>query len=133
MPADVTVNLEERGFVCKPVWQGELYYVRTCEKSAGEYLLRADIYGRELLSVDYIDSAALQYTDPKNEFAASFLGFMATMPFDGAQPQDARGWVESTIPTLKGEGDVREQVFGGVKYSLFGPPTGIFLQMGNLP
>jgi hypothetical protein len=132
-PADVTVNLEQRGFTCSSVEQGQLYYVRTCNKDTVGYSLHVEIYGRELFSVDFIDSTVLQYATPDIDFAASFLGFMATMPYDGAVQDESRSWVETTLPTLKGQGDVREKVFAGVTYRLFGIPTAITLEMGNLP
>jgi len=132
-PADVTVNLEQRGFTCSSVEQGQLYYTRVCNKDTADYSLHVEIYGRELFSVDFIDSTVLQYATPDNGFAASFLGFMATMPYDGAVQDESRGWVETTLPTLKGQGDVREKVFAGVTYRLFGIPTAITLEMGNLP
>lgn len=133
MPADVTGNLEQRGFTCSSAEQGQLYYTRTCKQDSAAYSLHVDIYGQSFLSVDLIESVALQFANPDNELAASFLGFMATMPYDGALPKEARSWVETTIPTLKGQGDVREKVFAGVKYSLYGPPTAISLEMGDLP
>jgi hypothetical protein len=132
-PADVTVNLEQRGFTCSSVEQGQLYYTRVCNKDTADYSLHVEIYGRELFSVDFIDSTVLQYATPDNGFAASFLGFMATMPYDGAVQDESRSWVETTLPTLKGQGDVREKVFAGVTYRLFGIPTAITLEMGNLP
>lgn len=132
-PADVTVNLEQHGFTCSSVEQGQLYYVRTCNKDTADYSLHVEIYGREVFSVDFIDSTVLQYATPDNDFAASFLGFMATMPYDGAVQDESRSWVETTLPTLKGQGDVREKVFADVTYRLFGIPTAITLEMGNLP
>lgn len=133
MPADVTVNLKQRGFTCGSVEQGQLYYVRTCEKDTADYSLRVDTYGREAFTIDLIESSVLQFTNPDKEFAASFLGFMATMPYDGAVQQEARDWVESTLPTLTGQGDVREKVFAGVHYRLYGIPTAYTLEMGDLP
>jgi hypothetical protein len=132
-PADVTVNLEQRGFICNSAEEGQLYYLRTCNKDTSDYSLHVEIYGRELFSVDLIDSTVLQFGTPDNEFTASFLGFMATMPYDGATQEEARDWVETTLPTLQGEGDVREKVFAGVNYRLFGLPTAITLEMGDLP
>ena len=58
---------------------------------------------------------------------------MATMPYDGAVQEEARNWVETTLPNLTGQGDVREKVFAGVKYSLYGIPTAFHLVMGDLP
>jgi len=133
MPADVTVNLEQRGFSCGTVEQGQLYYTRTCTKDSVDYSLRVDIYGREAFSIDLIESSALQFTNPDKDFAASFLGFMATMPYDGAVQEEARNWVEATLPALGGQGDVREKVFAGVNYRLYGIPTAFTLEMGDLP
>ncbi len=131
--ADVTVSLQQRGFTCGSVENGQYYFVRTCKKDTVDYSLHVDIYGRELFKVDYIELSVLQFTHPDMKFTASFLGFMATSPYDGALQQEARDWVESTLPTLKGQGDVREKVFAGVNYRLFGLPTAITLQMGDLP
>ena len=133
MPADVTVNLEQRGFTCGNPEQGQLYYTRTCTNDTADYLIRVDIYGREAFLVDFLESSVLQFATPDNEFAASFLGFLATMPYDGAVQEEARNWVETTLPTLQGQGDVRAQVFAGVKYRLYGIPTAFTLEMGDLP
>lgn len=133
MPADVTVNLEQRGFTCGNVEQGHLYYTRTCTKDTVDYSLRVDIYGREAFSIDLIESSALQFTNPDKAFAASFLGFIATMPYDGAVQEEARNWVETTLPALGGQGDVREKVFAGVNYRLYGISTAFTLEMGDLP
>lgn len=132
MPADITVNLEQRGFTCGAVEQGQLYYTRTCTKDSADYSLHVDIYGRAAFAIDFIESSALQFANPNNEFAASFLGFMATMPYDGAVQDEARNWVETTLPTLQGEIDVREKVFSGVKYRMYGIPTTFTLEMGGL-
>jgi len=132
MPADVTVNLEKRGFTCGKVEQGQLYYVRTCNKNTSAYSLHVEIYGRELFSVDFIEATILQDT-PDYDLAASFLGFMATMPYDGAVQKEARSWVESTVPTIQKQGDIAEKVFAGVTYRLKGISTAITLEMGDLP
>ncbi len=131
-PADVTVNLEERGFTCSSVEQSQLYYTRICDKDTADYSLHVEIYGRELFSVDFIDSTISQYT-PDYELAASFLGFMATMPYDGALQEESRIWVEATAPTIKGQGDMEEKVFADVTYRLKGIPTFMTLEMGDLP
>ena len=133
-PPNLVASLEERGFVCNPVERGELYFVRTCEKDTGSYLLRVDIYGRELFLADLVEASILQFVgEPSDELTASFLGFMATIPYDGATPQRAQEWVESTIPTLEDEGDARVQFFGGVKYRLVGTSAAMTLEIGDLP
>ena len=134
MAADIKVNLQNRDFTCTTAEKGELYYSWACTNETVYYYLRVDYYGRTLGTIDYINVSALQFTsEPMDELVAPFLGFMATMPYDGAEPDAARTWVEQTLPTLKGKGDVREKTFGGVSYRFFGIPTARTLQIGNLP
>ena len=134
MPVDVTLNLEQRGFTCTAP-KKVVYYERTCKREeAGIYLFNVDIGGRELFIVDFIDTTVLQFTTPSNEIAAALIGFVATMPYENATPEDARTWVENTIPTLSGEpGGGKEMVFAGLRYLLYGPPTALTLQMGDYP
>ena len=131
-PADVKVNLEDRQFTCSSVNQGELYFSWICKRTGANYELNVQIYGRTLLTVDYIVAMALQFGDPSDEVAAAFLGFMATMPYDGAHQEEARAWVEEALPTLRGQGDLRKKTFGGVEYQLFGIPTARTLKIGDL-
>ena len=132
-PANVAVNLQQRGFTCDPLEQVQIYYDTTCRKDSVDSSLRVDIYGREAFTVDLIESSVLQFANPDKEFATSFLGFMATMPYDGAVQEEARNWVETTLPSLTGQGDVREKIFAGVKYRLSGIPNTFTLEMGDLP
>ena len=74
----------------------------------------------------------MQFGTPDNELAADFLGFMATMPYDGADPQSARNWVEGTLPTITTSGDVRDATFGGIKFLLYGIPSARFLEFGDV-
>lgn len=74
----------------------------------------------------------LQFGDPDDDLAASVLGFLATVPYDGAEPERARAWVEETLPTIKAAGDVRTATFGGVPFRLYGPPTARILEIGTL-
>jgi len=134
-PVNVTVNLEGLKFTCTQVKKGVVYYERTCIKGVPSVnLLQVVISGREPFIVDFIETSVLQYTDPDDKIATELLSFMATMPYDGATPEDARKWVESKIPTLSGKpDDAQEIVFGEVKYKLYGPTTALTLEMGELP
>src|SRR5262245_45341029 len=132
-PDNVTLNLKQRGFTCDAMEEMLPYYLTTCRKGTVDYSLKVDIWGREVLAVDVIQSTVLQFANQDNEFAASFLGDMATMPHDGAVQEEARNWVETTLPSLTGQSDVREKVCAGVKYRLSGIPTAFSLEIGDLP
>ena len=132
---NVTVNLEGQEFTCTQVKKVASHYERTCLKGLpSTNLFQVVIFGREPFVVDFIRTSVRQNENPDNKIAATFLSFMATMPYDGATPEDAGAWVESTIPTLSGQPeDAKETMFGGVKYVLSGPPKALVLQMGELP
>ncbi len=134
-PADITVNLEDRGHTCSAPEFGETYYYRTCEDHTLDLVwYDVAIWGRELFTVDYVSATVLQFTtSPSDELALPFLGYMATLPYDGAAPEAARVWVETTLPTIAADGDIRETVVGGITYSLVGAPSHRILNMGALP
>lgn len=132
-PADITINLEDRGFECTNAQTITGGYVWTCEEDMISYLMRVDIYSfSTIVSVDYIDAGIGFFEEPNNDLAISFLGFIATAPYDNAEPIAAREWVETTLPTITSPGDIREAEFGGVKFQLFGPPTSRYLEFGDL-
>jgi hypothetical protein len=133
MPADVKVNLENKGFTCTNTeGPNQGYYVWTCNRDTAGVTLHVEFYARSLLTVDYIDANVLQFVEPQDDVAVSFLGFMATMPYDGAQPDKARAWVAQTLPTIT-QGEERTAEFGGVSFRLAGIPTARFMHMGDMP
>lgn len=134
-PRNVTVSLEEQRFTCTSVKKGAVYYQRTCTRGVpGVQVFHVIISGREPFVVDLIEASILQYENPDSEIAVSILGLIAALPYDGATPEEARSWVENTIPVLSDDpADAQENLFGGVKYVLYGPPTAITLEIGELP
>lgn len=134
-PVNVTVGLEGQKFTCTAVKKGTVYYERTCTRGLPSVnLIQVLISGREPSIVDFIEVSVLQNENPENKTAYEVLGFIATMPYDGATPEEARAWVESTISAVSGKpGGTQETVFGGVKYVLRGSVTALTLEMGELP
>jgi len=132
---NITVSLEGQKFTCTAVKKVGGHYERTCLKGLrSESLFQVVISGREPFLVDLIETSVLQAKQPDNGIAAPLLEFIATLPYEGATPEDARAWVESTIPTLSGQpDDAKETMFGAVKYVLSGSPKALVLQIGELP
>jgi hypothetical protein len=131
-PMNVTVGLEGQQFTCTAVKNVGSHYERTCLKGLpSETLFQVVISGRESFLVDFIQASVRQAKNPDPKIAVEFLTPLAALPYDGATPEDARAWVESTIPALSGE--VQEASFGSVKYVLSGPPQTILLEIGELP
>jgi hypothetical protein len=93
--------------------------------------MTAEIWGRTLQSVDSIDVTIINPT--RNDDAAKLvLGYIATLPYKNAEPAKARAWVENTLSTITGDGDVKETTIGGVKFQLFGPPAARNLEIGSV-
>jgi hypothetical protein len=134
-PRKVTVSLEEQQFTCTDVKKTTVYYERSCTRGVpGVQVFRVLISGREPFVVDLIEASILQYENPDPEIAVSILGLIAAMPYDGATPEEAKSWVENTIPVLSDDpSDTQESVFSGVRYVLYGPQTEITLEIGKLP
>jgi hypothetical protein len=134
-PVNVTVNLEGENFTCTQVKKGTAYYERTCLKGLqSTVLFQVVISGREPFIVDFIQASVRQNENPDTKTATEFLSFLASMAYEGATPEDAKKWVENTIPTLgTNPDDAQEAVFGGVKYVLSGPARALMLEIGELP
>ena len=131
-PRNVTVTLEHNQFTCTLPVKGNVYYERTCTRGVpGAHVFRVVIYGRATGAVDFIEASIMQYENPDEETAIEILNLIASQPYDGATPEEASAWVESTVPDLNS--GTQETTFGGVKYVLSGPPNALMLEMGELP
>lgn len=133
-PAEVRLNLEDRQFTCDLVYSPDdtdPYFKWECIQENIDNYIIVEIWSRSLTTVDLIQVGIMQFGEPDNSFAIDFLGFMATMPYDEAEPDQARNWVAETLPTITESGDVRETTFGNVKFQLFGIPTARFLDIGD--
>lgn len=131
-PPDLTINLENRGFTCTQAEEREAfalaYFVWSCKADEAGIHMTASAYARRLATVDYV-SAKVYFPDA--QIAAPFLGFVATLPYAGAQPVEARAWVEATLPEIQDEIAFREANFGGVPYRLSGSVVR-HLEMGDM-
>lgn len=133
-PVDVTRNLEDRQFDCGDFNKVNDYYNWTCTYTTDQFTAQVDFTGLTVDTVDWISATVAQLSEVSDEVAAPILGFVATMPYEGAEPETARAWVETTLPTLTGEvGEAATNTIGGVPYKLYGPPTARTLELGELP
>jgi hypothetical protein len=125
-PQDVYLNLENRGFKCsEPELMGPDNEVRwTCEKQEanGEYLV--EINSSDANSVRLVEAWVIS-DDPAraDALAQDFLGYVATVPSEGAQPEEAKAWVEQNV------GSKASAEFGGVSYTLGGRADRRFLRL----
>lgn len=52
--------------------------------------------------------------------AAGYLGYCATVPFDGAEPEKCKQWVEDNIAKCNEAGKIEKTKIGNVEFSLYG-------------
>lgn len=128
-PADVTINLENKGLVCAEVKQSQNYYVRTCEKTAGDNSIFVEIYGRQLLSVDFISATVIQAGAVNNELSMEFLGFVATIPFvdDDNSQEKAKAWVIENV-----QNPASNTTINGILFEIEGLENAVTLNIGEI-
>ena len=84
--------LTGRGLTCGPTEPGEDGEVYTCGPLTEAMVLvrsRSD-------AIYYIDTTAVSYaTNPTA--GTDLLAFVASLPFDGAMPDEARAWIQANI------------------------------------
>lgn len=119
--SDLAKGFRERGLVCKdPLVEREFrHYV--CESSTPLVQYRAEFYAKVPGRVEYIRVLVAQTGDAKIEVAGPLLAFVANQRYEGANPEQARAWVEQAvgapgqtaigIARLKVSGDLNRLVF----------------------
>lgn len=132
---DITFNLKDRGFTCTDTFNKlpSGLYTWTCERNDPTFTSIVTVYSRTINNVDLIEADVALYANPDDQIAILILGFIATMPYTGSTPDQARSWVETTIPTITQSGDHRIMEFGGVQYDLYGDPHHRSLEIGKDP
>lgn len=117
---DIKVNMERRGLQCKGPTAGKTVSLWTCSLQRGDVEYRIDFMGTPT-RIRSVSAAVMQYgARPSDNVAAEFLGFAATLPYDGANPSQARTWVEANLSQVD-TGTPIETIVGDAKFSLSGP------------
>ena len=95
--SDLTKGFRERGLVCAdPVREREFsHYV--CESSTPLVQYRGEFYAKVPGRVEYVRVLVAQAGAAKIEVAAPLLAFLANQPYEGADPDKARAWVEQAV------------------------------------
>jgi hypothetical protein len=127
-PQHVYLNLENEGFKCnEPELMGPDNEVRwTCEKKEanGEYLV--EINSSDANSVRLLEAWVISYDRARADaLAQDFLGYVATTPYEGAQPEEAKVWVKQSV------GSKASAEFGGVSYTLGSKAGTHWLDIGS--
>lgn len=129
-PADIKVNLERTWKLRFTAPAPGLEYIRhhgeAVDPDTGARL-SCQIYGRTPVTVDWavftVDATGVAGRlsgEVFNGLAAGFLGYAATVPYDGSEPQRAREWVQAHVKETNKPGGVLETQIGPVKFELSG-------------
>ena len=115
---DLYSNLTYRGFSLDKSLSSEIKSW-TCTQKNASNMYEASIFGPGSTEITKISASVLNYsTSDTGSMAAEFLGFIATLPYDGASPVQARQWVESNINRNI------STVIGGVRFKIFSNKEG---------
>lgn len=127
--ADVKLNVENRGLTCtgpNPLENGITY---TCSATStdGNTQWQVELFGSDPTTIRSVIATVMWLgTGSADPAMDDFLGYIATLPYDGSTPEDARAWARAN--------DAGERAFGAVKYSLTTAATGrarILTMRGN--
>jgi hypothetical protein len=131
-PADIRLNLEQRGFTCSNAQEVDKVIIWECEKRINDTIMTVSYFSDRIITVNGIEAVILQMGSPSQEIAQEFLGFIATLPFIEAEEkqEDARNWVETTIPTLSSA--EQSATWSGVDFLLTGNNSAIILRIGEM-
>lgn len=94
---DVHGNLTNKGFsLNKNLKPGNVYW--ECKNQNSEHLYHVFIYGDNASNIFQVKATVLNYSSKSTEsLAKDFLGFIATIPYTGSKPNEAKNWVISNI------------------------------------
>jgi len=131
---DITGNLEKWGLkfdgpkpLSKDVGGGYHNNGEVIDRDTGAKLsctISADNYPLGINSVTFrVDGTLMAGTLSPELYltvAGGFLGYCATLPYDGAEPQEAKKWVEDNIAKANQQGKPLITTIGPVEYTLAG-------------
>ena len=99
---DVTGNLKNIGFQCTGITatavQGSFNW--TCKRSSADGALQHDVLitGGGPTQIALVNATIFQFgATASDAVAAQFLGYIATTPYEGAQPARAKAWAEANV------------------------------------
>ena len=137
IPGFLATELVERlsgfGFDC-PVPDDPVdgVYTRQCAFATEDYQYVVTFWGRAANSIDLIETTAfyfgsLDYTD----LTAVIFEIIAEILYNGADPQQAKEWINDTVDEIQLIGDEAFDEFGGVRYYIYAIPSAQVLEIGS--
>lgn len=116
-PADVYLNLTNKGFSKtgpRTMPDGDALW--KVEQNLDSHSLQAEVWAPGSSNVRLVRAFAVNSMLPESathQIAKPFFGYLATLPYDGSTPIEARRWVETHAGTNA------SKTFGKVEFELF--------------
>jgi hypothetical protein len=119
----LTSHLNKIGVSCGPAqYKGPFWYVTTCDGSShgGLANIKVEVSSHEQTDRIYKVIAVVFQggINPSDGVAIDVLGHIAAMPYTNAEPDQARAWVEHSLPLVTLESDKLTELIGGTSYWL---------------
>jgi hypothetical protein len=121
--SDLTKGFRERGLVCKDAVLERDFWHYVCESSTPLVQYRGEFYAKVPGRVEYIRVLVAQTGDAKLEVAAPLLAFLANQRYEGADPEQARAWVEKAVAAPG------QTSFGLAKFKISGDLTRLVFEV----
>ena len=131
-PAYLKTQLtRELGFRCSDE-HGVLYYTTTCKQQGATYEVVVVQYSRSRQYVDFVNTSVAQFGAASDKLAVEYMANIAGIRYEGADTAAAQQWVTTIVPSIRQNGHEETTRIGGVKFELFGAPSGRFMNIGHL-
>ena len=121
--SDLTKGFRERGLVCKDAVLEKDFWHYVCESSTPLVQYRGEFYAKVPGRVEYIRVLIAQSGSARLEVAAPLLAFLANQNYQGAEPDQARAWVEKAVEAPG------QTSFGIAKFKVSGDLTRLVLEV----
>ena len=131
--AELVERLNGFGFDCPmPEDPVEGVYNRQCAFATEDYQYIVTFWGRTANSIDLIETTAfyfgsLDYTD----LTAVIFEIIAEISYNGADPEQAKEWINDNVDEIQLIGDEAFDEFGGVRYYIYAIPSAQVLEIGS--
>lgn len=110
--ADVHMNLTNKGFTLDKRFGGG-FIEYTCKKKNSESEIIVEAYGRSASQIRYIEVTVLNYSQYNtNDISKWVCSYIATLPYEGSNPTQARDWV------LRNISKTTSTIMGKVKFEI---------------
>ena len=114
---DLHGNLTNKGFKLEKTFlDDEALY--TCTMDSGGTQYRAEAYGKGATEIISVRGTVIDGSGNLSKVAKEFLGYLGSLPYDGAIPDRGRQWVESNIDKSSAT------TIGGVKFEIIAKGPG---------